>query len=274
MDWLPAFLYPFSLPILFIYLIFLSLRSHIVVMKKKGLQSILFLDIETAAVAPQYEDLAPRMQEHWEAKAKRITYDSNMSPEQVAQLYLDKAAIYAEYSKIICISVAIIDYVDDEAMLKVKSYYGDYEAEILSRFAALLDKHFHRPDKHYLCGHNIREFDIPVLCRRMIIQGQPLPKLLQIGGKKPWQIEYLFDTLQMWKFGDYKSFVSLDLLSAVLGVPSPKNEMKGSEVSHSYWHEDGLEKIMQYCQQDVIATANVFLRLKGIEPIEKVKYIS
>lgn len=257
----------------FLLLLVSSSKENIYPMKKKALQSILFLDIETATNVPDFNALSDRMKFHWRRKADRLYYREEMSEDDYFDAFNDKAAIFAEFSKVICISCAIIDFKEDEPFFKVKSFYGDDEEELLRSFAALLQKYFHHPDRHYLCGHNIREFDIPVLCRRMTVNNISLPNLLNIGGKKPWQVEYLLDTLQMWKFGDYKSYISLDLLAAVLGVPSPKNELDGSQVSQHYWNENGLEQIMQYCQQDVIATAQVFLRLKNIDQIDHIKYI-
>ena len=242
--------------------------------KKKSLRHILFLDIETASGTSSYHELSERMKYQWSNKAMKISRNVELTIEEVATLYLDKAAIFAEFSRIICISVGYLDIDDNSSVLKVKSFNASDELQLLSDFSELLNKHFNKTDKHFLCGHNIREFDCPVICRRMTILGLEFPKLLRIRGKKPWQVEHLLDTLEMWKFGDYKKYISLDLLSAVLGFPSPKDDIDGSMVTRVYWEGNGLDRITEYCQQDVVTTANVFLKMIRQNPIDSIKYIS
>lgn len=243
-------------------------------MKKKSIRNILFLDIETATNTPTYDDLSEPMQRQWRKKAYKINNVAYIKTDEVREEYLASAAIFAEFNKIICISVGYLDDQGDKYTLKIKSFAGDDETKVLEGFCKLLDKHFDNPDKHFLCGHNIKEFDCPVICRRLTIHGMSLPKLLRIRGKKPWQVGHLLDTLQMWKFGDYKSYVSLELLATALGFDSPKSDIDGSMVSILYWEENRLDDIVTYCQKDVVATVQVFLKLIQQKQFEQVKYIA
>jgi predicted PolB exonuclease-like 3'-5' exonuclease len=174
------------------------------------------------------------------------------------------AGIYAEFGKIVCISVGIFRRNKDTGELEfhVKSFYSDDERQLLLDFANLLEKHYNNPKKHYLCGHNIREFDIPYICRRMIIQGMNLPDVIDLYGKKPWETEHLLDTLALWRFGDYKNFTSLKLLCGVFDIPTPKDDIDGSEVGKTYWEDKDLDRIEVYCKKDVVATAQLLLRFK------------
>ena len=149
-----------------------------------------------------------------------------------------------------------------EPLLRLKSYANHVEASALDDFSDLLSKHFNNPDKFALCGHNIREFDIPYICRRMLINQLPLPRMVDIAGKKPWETKHLLDTLEMWKFGDLKNYTSLRLLTAVFDIPSPKDDMDGSDVAGVYWVERDLDRIATYCEKDVLATVQLFLRLR------------
>lgn len=232
-----------------------------------NLQQILFLDVETVSQSRHFEELDARGRSLWQQKigfmARRD--DHTWAEEDFAQSYTDKAAIYAEFGKAIVISAGIISHVEGSGpTLRIKSFYGHDEKEILLQFASILDKNFNDPNQHILCGHNIREFDIPYLCRRMTIQGIPLPPLFNITGKKPWEVKYIADTMELWKFGDHKNFTSLDLLAYTLGIPSPKESMDGSKVGHAYWHEDQLDLIKQYCERDVVTVAQVYLRLNNL----------
>ena len=243
-------------------------------MKKGMLKDMLFLDVETASGVQYYTDLPERMQLLWNKKAQRITRNLSLNQEECIQIYDEKAAIYAEFNKIICISVGYLSYDKDEIVLKVKSYFGDNEKELLKEFSSLLNKHYNNLEKYYLCGHNIKEFDCPVICRRMLIHDLELPKLLKLSRKKSWQVGHLFDTLEMWKFGDYKSYISLDLLSAVLNISSPKTNLEGSLVSKVYWEDHDIERIRLYCEQDVVTTVSVFLRLVQEKKFDYVNFVS
>ena len=157
--------------------------------------------------------------------------------------------------------------------LRIKSFYGHDEKEVLQSFAGILQKNFYDPNLHSLCGHNIREFDIPYLCRRLAVHGLELPPLLNLGGKKPWEVKYVADTLELWKFGDHKNFTSLDLLAFTLGIASPKESLDGSKVGACYWEENDLEKIKQYCERDVVTVAQVYLRLHNLPLLEETQVV-
>lgn len=230
-----------------------------------NLQHLLFLDVETVSQKPHWDGMDDRGRGLWQQKMGYLTRrdDHDWSAEEYARSYQDKAAIYSEFGKVIVISAGIIGQVDASGpALRIKSFYGHDEKDVLTRFAQVMERNFFDPNQHILCGHNIREFDIPYLCRRMVINEIPLPTLFNINGKKPWEVKYIADTLELWKYGDNKNYTSLDLLAYTLGIPSPKEQMDGSKVGHAYWHEDRLEEIRQYCERDVLTVAQVYLRLQ------------
>jgi uncharacterized protein YprB with RNaseH-like and TPR domain len=169
-----------------------------------------------------------------------------------------RAGIYAEFGKIVCISCGCLQGNADDKKIVIKSYFGDDEKKLLMDFAHMLQGWSNSPDK-FLCAHNGKEFDYPYLCRRMVINGIEIPEALKISGRKPWEVRHL-DTMEMWKFGDYKSYTSLKLLAKVLGIPSPKDDIDGSMVNSVYWTDKDLERIVEYCQKDVITLAQVLLR--------------
>jgi predicted PolB exonuclease-like 3'-5' exonuclease len=229
------------------------------------LQNVLVLDIETVSGQANFEALSPTMQYLWEIKSNQVQKRSaDTEPLSPNDNYPQMAGIYAEFGKIVCISVGIFRRNKDTGELEfhVKSFYSDDERQLLLDFANLLEKHYNNPKKHYLCGHNIREFDIPYICRRMIIQGMNLPDVIDLYGKKPWETEHLLDTLALWRFGDYKNFTSLKLLCGVFDIPTPKDDIDGSEVGKTYWEEKDLDRIEVYCKKDVVATAQLLLRFK------------
>lgn len=219
---------------------------------------ILFLDIETVPQVFYYSDLDDHTRALFEAKV-RYMIKEDTGPEEIYK----KAGVYAEFGKIVCISCGFLVVQDGIKQFRIKSYYGDDEKKLLMDFSHLLEKSFHE-DHHRLCAHNGKEFDFPYLCRRMIINGLKIPAILGLQNKKPWEVQHL-DTMEMWKFGDYKHYTSLDLLTAVLGLPSPKDDIKGSDVGRVYWEEGDVEKIRIYCQKDVLALVQVYLRLRGQE---------
>ncbi len=225
-------------------------------------ENILFLDIETVPNYPDYTSLPENWQQLWNKKAdtlRRNDSDSNRN-ETAADLY-GRAGIYAEFGKIICISVGFLSWTDGQQTFRMKSFASDDEKALLTDFGNLLRKHYSRPE-HRLCGHNIKEFDIPFIARRMIINGVQLPAAIDIAGKKPWEIQHL-DTMELWKFGDYKSYTSLNLLAATLGIPTPKDDIDGSMVAHVYYVEKNLPRIVTYCQKDVFTVAQVLRRFRG-----------
>ena len=220
------------------------------------LHNILFLDIETVSQFPAFTDLSADWQELWRHKAESINRDK--APVAAEELY-GRAAIYAEFGKVICISCGILSGPPADRKLLLKSFYGDDEKDLLLRFWDLLHKWGSESQK-YLCAHNGKDFDFPYLCRRMVIHGMRLPSLLNLAGKKPWEIPHL-DTMELWKFGEYKSYVGLNLLAHTLGIPTPKDDIDGSQVGDVYWVERDLDRIVSYCQKDVFTVAQVYLRL-------------
>ena len=224
-------------------------------LNKTKLENILFLDIETVACVHNFNDLDERFKNLW---TKKMRFHIEKSSQTAKDLF-DKAAIWAEFGKIVCISVGYIISKNRERTFRIKSFYGHNEKHLLDNFAFLLDNHFNR-DKHLLCAHNGKEFDFPYIARRMLINRVKLPRLLDISGKKPWEVKHI-DTLELWKFGDYKHYTSLDLLA-------PKNQIDGSMVSKIYWEQGDLPKIAGYCQKDVITICNLLLKFRGEELIE------
>ncbi len=212
---------------------------------------ILFLDIETVSQQKSFDQLNEQMKKLWSHKAEQLNRDNaELTP---ADIY-DRAAIYAEFGKIICISVG---YFNDKRF-RLKSFYGHDEKGLLCDFANMLNRYYNAPDT-LLCAHNGKEFDFPYIARRMLVNGIQIPKILQVAGKKPWETNFL-DTMEFWKFGDYKNYTSLELLCAILDIPTPKNDINGSEVGCVYWQEGNLERIKTYCQKDVIAIAQLMRR--------------
>jgi 3'-5' exonuclease len=229
---------------------------------------ILFIDIETVSEQPEFGLLSEGMQHEWGRKAKLIKYGSDGPPDP-AEAFSERAGIYSEFAKIVCISFGSIVRQDGIWKMRLKSFADDDERRILRDFSDLLVKMVSVFREVRFCGHNIKEFDIPFICRRMVINGVPLPPALQLSGKKPWEITHL-DTMEMWKFGDNKNFTSLSLLAQVLGIPSPKGDIDGSQVGRVYWEDKDLPRISAYCTRDVLTSAKVYLKLKGISDVELV----
>lgn len=219
------------------------------------LNSILFLDIETASLTEKFEDLPQRMQEEWLRKERLIHSENpNTNP---GSLYFDRAGIHAEFGQVVCVGVGYFQLNKKEKKLvfRSKCFAVADEKELLLAFKTLLEK-----KKWILCAHNGKEFDYPYLCRRMLIQGVPLPEPLQIAGRKPWEVRHI-DTLELWKFGDYKHYTRLELLASVFGIPSSKDELDGSQVNKTFYLEQDIEKIKKYCLRDVEVTARVYLAM-------------
>lgn len=229
--------------------------------------NILFLDIETVSQYETYHHMPEDWQELWNLKAEIISRGKDVTPDEV----YERAGIYAEFGKIVCISCGCIQGQGDNRKLVLKSFYGDDEHQLLTGFADMLQKWSGDADK-FLCAHNGKEFDYPYICRRMIINRIAIPEALKIAGRKPWEVRHL-DTLELWKFGDYKSFTSLKLLARALDIPSPKDDIDGSMVNGVYWGEKDVERIAVYCQKDVVTLAQVLLRFH-CEPLIKQENIS
>lgn len=217
------------------------------------IQKVLVLDIETVPQYPSFDQVPEHFVELWEHKTKYQRREGE-SPEE----YYPRAGIWAEFGKIICISIGVFTQQEGHTGLRIKSFANDDEKVLLLNFIELLKK---QPASLILCAHNGKEFDFPYLCRRMLINCIPIPSQLQISGKKPWEINHL-DTLDLWKFGDYKNFTSLSLLAAVFNIPTPKDDISGSDVHKVYWQEKNLERIKIYCQKDVVTTAQLLRRFK------------
>ena len=231
------------------------------------LKNCLFLDIETVPAFSSFGELSEEMQAFWIRKSQSIARETatgeRESPEQTFE---NRAGIYAEFAKVICISAGYIKFHDDgKTEFRIKSYSGDDEKELLTEFSSLLLNHYNNTDKYFLCGHNIKEFDVPFLCRRMVIHNVPFPAAMDISGKKPWQTQHLLDTMDMWRFGDIKSYTSLALLAAVLGIPSPKDDIDGSMVGSVYWKEAGLDRIVAYCEKDVATVMKIMMKYSGMD---------
>ncbi|MBK8634719.1 MAG: 3'-5' exonuclease [Saprospiraceae bacterium] len=230
----------------------------------KNLTSTLFLDIETVSEFPDYESLPAVFKELWDKKAIRINPESATDLSLREKVYKNNAAIYAEFGKIICISVG---YINSDKQIRAKSFAGHDEKQILEDFTDLISQHFDDPKSYFFCGHNIKEFDIPYICRRMVKHGVTMPHMLDIAGKKPWQTEQLLDTLDLWRFGDIKGYTSLALICAVLGIESPKSDLDGSKVGAVYYEDQDLERIVSYCVEDVIATMKVMFKFLNVPMI-------
>jgi uncharacterized protein YprB with RNaseH-like and TPR domain len=224
------------------------------------LHDILFLDIETAPQAKSFSDLDEKIKELWEKKSSYFR-----SEEETASDVYEQAGIYAEFGKIICISVGILTGTKEQPALRIKSYAGKDERQVLIDFIGMLEK-YKTNRTIYLCAHNGKEFDFPYLARRILLSRLELPEMLDMAGKKPWEIRHL-DTMELWKFGDYKHYTSLDLLSSIFEIPSPKTDIDGSKVASVYWEEDDLQRIVEYCQNDVIAIVQLMMRYTNRELI-------
>lgn len=222
---------------------------------KINLENILFLDIETVPEKESFDQLDSNMKELWEQKSAYQRKD-----EFSAEEFYERAGIWAEFGKIICISVGYFHLKGDMRSFRTTTFHGE-ESKLLKAFKNLLADHFSAP-KHLLCGHNAKEFDFPYIARRMIINGITLPDKLNLFGKKPWEIPHL-DTMELWKFGDYKHFTSLKLMANILGIPSPKQDIDGSMVRSVFYEDKDIDRIIAYCELDVVTTAQVFLKLRG-----------
>ena len=224
------------------------------------LKEILLLDIETVPQSETFAALSSGWKTLFMDKITKTVPEDSIPEES----YRKKAGILAEFGKIICISTALFY---EEGLgawgIKIKSIYGNNEAEILGSFTDLCNQMYRTYPHFQFAGHNIKEFDIPFICRRMLINHLGLPPYLQLHDKKPWEVK-MFDTLNWWKFGDNKNYVSLHLLANVLGIPTSKNDMDGSQVQDVYYRENNLPRIVAYCERDVAVTANIILRFKGL----------
>jgi 3'-5' exonuclease len=227
-------------------------------MQAYPIHTILFLDIETVPQYPSYKELPENWKNLWDTKAGYLI--RNKEDETFESVY-PRAGIYAEFGKIVCISCGFIQGAGEQKKIAIKSFAGDNEQVLLHEFAEMLKK-WSGTEPRFLCGHNGKEFDFPYLCRRMIINQIPIPSLLNIAGKKPWEVGHL-DTMDLWKFGDFKNYTSLNLLAQALGIDTPKDDIDGSMVWEVYWKDKNLNRIITYCQKDVVTVAQILLRMMG-----------
>ncbi|MDB5118433.1 MAG: 3-5 exonuclease [Mucilaginibacter sp.] len=222
-------------------------------LEQYDLNNLLVLDIETVPQYSTYEEVPDNFKKLWDLKTQ------NQRKEETAGAFYERAGIWAEFGKIICISVGIFTGGKAYPGLRIKSFASHNEKELLDKFTAMLAG---QPASLILCAHNGKEFDFPYICRRMLVNGLKLPPQLEISGKKPWEINHQ-DTMELWKFGDYKSYTSLNLLTSIFDIPTPKDDIDGSQVGMVYWQENQLERICTYCQKDVVATAQLLRRFRG-----------
>lgn len=230
------------------------------------LNKVICLDIETVSQKKSFDELDADYKKLWEHKAKFL-----IKEEQTAADVYDKASIYAEFGKVICIGLGIFQHNGNNWELRVKSISGHDEKQVLREFGDMCAQYFNTPD-YFLCAHNGKEFDFPYLSRRFVIQRLPLPVLLDTAGRKPWEIHHL-DTMELWKFGDYKHYTSIPLLTKILGIPTPKDDIDGSMVGQVYWQENNLERIATYCKKDVISLAQILMRYRNQELIDDTNII-
>jgi len=221
-------------------------------------KNLLFLDIETVAGYPTLDAVPERLRQQWARKARHLRTDASQTD---ADLYEGRAGIYAEFGRVIVIGLGFVHPTDEgELALKVRTLTHPDEATLLREFVGIVERY--RPDRLALCAHNGFEFDYPYLCRRMLVNGISLPKALQLSGQPPWKNPHL-DTLELWKFGDKKNFTSLELLAALFDIPSSKTDLSGDQVNGVFHRENDLGRIRQYCQEDVVVLAQLFLRYQN-----------
>jgi len=228
-----------------------------------ALDQLLLLDIETTPAAPTIEHLSEDMQQLWRDKNAKTAPVSGS--EEIA--WFDRAGIYAEFGKIVCISVGFFSIEDNRYQLRLKSFHGDDEKALLADFLDLISRFHNKHPRFQFAGHNIKEFDIPFICRRSVIHHLSLPQPLQLHGFKPWEVPML-DTLHLWRFGDNRYYISLKLLTAIMGIATPKDDIDGSMVGKVYWEEKDLQRIVTYCQKDVIAVAQLLLKFKQLPVLQ------
>lgn len=233
---------------------------------KIDLEHILFLDIETVPQFESYGALDPITQELWETKTQYHRKD-----DYTAEEFYERAGIWAEFGKIICISVGFFHFRGTGRKFRVTSFHGE-EKQILIEFKNLLESHFSGRN-HLLCAHNGKEFDFPYIARRMVIHGLDLPFMLKLFGKKPWEVPHL-DTMELWKFGDYKHYTSLKLLAHIMGIPSPKDDIDGSQVREVYYENKDMDRIIEYCEKDTVTVAQILLRFRNEELLDSTEITS
>ena len=232
-------------------------------LKNVNYSKILFFDIETVPQTFVYNELDERGQGLWDKKTRFIQEREDLTAEEV----YDKAGIYAEFGRVVCISLGFVLQKEGETQIRIKSIANEDEIALLQEFLDLLNSYYDSPD-FLFCAHNGKEFDIPFLCRRILINNLKIPYMLNVSGKKPWEIKHL-DTMELWKFGDFKNYTSLDLLTYIFKIPTPKDDMDGSQVAKVFYQDKDLDRIIHYCEKDVVATIQLFRKYQGDSLIDK-----
>ena len=227
------------------------------------IEKVLFLDIETVPQVYKFKDLDEKTADLYQQKTKWLKKEDTTDEE----IY-ERAGIYAEFGKIVCITCGIVQMHMGKASVRLKSFADDDEVKLLNNFIDMCNESFGSGKLMLMCGHNAKEFDFPFIARRILINGLKLPGPLNIAGKKPWEIAHL-DTMELWKFGDYKHYTSLNLLTHILGIPSPKQDIDGSEVANVYYKEKDIYRIIRYCENDTIAVAQLLLRFHNLPILEE-----
>jgi len=225
------------------------------------IEDIMFIDIETVPQASSFDELDNPMQSLWDKKSKLFRL-----PDQTPAEAYERAGIYSEFGKIICISSGFIRDKNPYSF-RLKSFYGNDEKKLLSEFSEMLSRFSKSNREPLLCAHNGKEFDFPYIARRMIVHGLVIPEILDNAGKKPWEVK-LLDTMDLWKFGDHKNYTSLELMSTILGIPSPKDDIDGSMVGRIYYEEQDLARIVRYCEKDVLTIARILMRFRNLPGID------
>jgi uncharacterized protein YprB with RNaseH-like and TPR domain len=233
------------------------------------LENVLFLDIETVPVVREYRMLSEHMQALWDKKMEFPVKNEEGLPEEL----WERGGLYAEFGRIICISAGIFSSLSEPRRFRIKSFAGEDEKAILKGFSDMLRK-FRQGSELHLCAHNGKDFDFPFIARRVIINGLPLPAILNVAGKKPWEVRFL-DTMELWKFGAYRHYTSLALMAGILDIPNPKDDIDGSQVGRVYYEDNDMERIARYCEKDVLTVAQILLKLRGepLIPAENVEVI-
>jgi len=233
------------------------------------LTGMLFFDLETASEHKNLEELReakPKMADLW---AKRSDYLRSRWPEDNAdktdaELYDDKAALVPEFNRIVCVSFGRLTWEGLAPSMVIKSYYGSDEISILDGIENVASKF----TKYKMTGHNIKRFDIPVMCKRLLINGYKLPPYLQVHNKKPWEMPFV-DTSDAWSFGAWQEgFASLELIMTSLGLDSPKDDIRGEEVSGVFWENQEYTRIAKYCEKDVYSLAQALLKMSGYNTMD------
>jgi hypothetical protein len=222
------------------------------------LHNFLVIDIETVSVNKDFDTLDSHWQYLWGEKVSRLLPENT----SLADYYLQRAGVMAEFAKVICISIGYFKREEGGLQFRIKSFFEAEELDLLQHFMQVVQQFGEGRKNWIFAGHNLKEFDIPFLCRRLMVNGLAIPSFLDFQNRKPWETN-LVDTFQYWRFGDYKNYTSLQLLAAVLNIPSPKDDIDGSQVGHVYWVEKDLQRIVVYCQKDIITVANILLRFKN-----------